>query len=326
MYDVIDIIYHCEAKNVLNIKSRENAVIESETGNHTAEKSNDNVLGWRVNGKNIEYFPQGLDKIFKNLMAISVWNGRIKEISQIDLKSYPNLEIIDLYENNIEHLEDELFKYNAKLKVITFSKNNIFHIYGNIFENLMDLELLSLVECSCVNVKVNTRETFAKEIIKLSVGKCHNSDYTQAIEKFEDLENEINELTFENLQPFKKKLRIFEDEVNNSTLTKSLTIQEKFKTIKNKLWSIRKPRIYNKVTKNQTITSIDEFFVNFQQTFDAFGNDLFENLSNTENDLKNGQKEDLEGLNGSIMNLQKRLTNFTAEVTNEKFKFRACDI
>lgn len=133
-YPPIGAVYTCKLRNTLNITSPE-ITIDSISTNHTSGKSHDDVQGIydQPGGKNIQYFPRGLDKFFKNIIFIDLNNGRIKEISQDDLKVFPLLEALDLFDNNIEAIEAGLFDFNPNLKVIWLT-NKILHIESNVFK------------------------------------------------------------------------------------------------------------------------------------------------------------------------------------------------
>lgn len=143
-YIPIGTVYTCQVKNTLNIISPDTEITSVST-NHISGMTNDNVLGIydQNGGKNIKFFPRGLDKIFKNLILIDLNNGRIKEIHQIDLKVFPKLEALDLFENDIQVIEAGTFDSNPNLKVIWLT-NKILHVESNVFFQFESINLFVL--------------------------------------------------------------------------------------------------------------------------------------------------------------------------------------
>ncbi|KAL7011785.1 hypothetical protein ACKWTF_014455 [Chironomus riparius] len=75
-YYVLGKIYHCVLKNNLNINSKYSTFIKSAAGFHSSSKSNNDVLSFQADKKDIEYFLSGLDYIFPNLQLIAITFGR----------------------------------------------------------------------------------------------------------------------------------------------------------------------------------------------------------------------------------------------------------
>jgi len=88
-----DTKYFCDVENNLNINSSESAIITKATGSQNDSKNNDDVLGFNAHRINIEFFPQGLEKFFKNLIEIYIIYGPIRKIHPRDLKGFSKLEI-----------------------------------------------------------------------------------------------------------------------------------------------------------------------------------------------------------------------------------------
>lgn len=159
-YEPIGSVYTCRLKNNLNIISPE-TTITSINSTHTSGKSHDDVRGIydQYGGKNIQYFPKGLDKFFKNIILIDINKGRIKEIHQDDLKVFPKLEVLDLCDNDIQVIEAGTFDFNPNLKVIWLT-SKIFFIEFNVFAKLNSLSYLYLQQNSCINK--NAKKTYQK--------------------------------------------------------------------------------------------------------------------------------------------------------------------
>lgn len=145
-------IYRCHVQNNLNIISPGLPIITSATGQHTWGKTNNDLVGIMIYGKNTEYFPRGLEKVFTNLKSIDMCYGYLNEITQADLKLYTKLVNLDLDHNNIQVLEKGLFDYNPDLKLIWIGNNKISHINSNLFNNLYSLTSLKLYSNDCIHM------------------------------------------------------------------------------------------------------------------------------------------------------------------------------
>lgn len=150
-YDIMDQVYRCLVENNPDIKSPENAQISSVSGTHKSGHSNDNVDTFHSEGKIIQYFPQGIDKIFKHIKAIAIESANLKELHQSDLKPFTKLEFLSLWGNDIEVLEEGLFAFNPQIKLIELDSNKISHIHPDVFDHLTVLTDLRLTTNKCIN-------------------------------------------------------------------------------------------------------------------------------------------------------------------------------
>ena len=114
-WPVVGNIYYCFVDNNPNILTQESAQIREIRGSHGSSKTNDDVLGFYAVSKTIQYFPQGLEKFFKNLKVIFIGSCQLKEIHQADLKPFANLVIFYLNGNPIEVIEEGFFDFNPNL-------------------------------------------------------------------------------------------------------------------------------------------------------------------------------------------------------------------
>lgn len=197
-------IYCCHIKSDPNIDSLETSKINSSSGMHYPGKSNFNVNGIDSYQKTIQYFPNGLEKVFENLKLISIWHGRIKEIHQSDLRPFPKLVYLSLHQNNIEVINDGLFDFNPNLEVITLSNNRISHIDQFVFDNLVKLAYLGFDANPCINMEARASQAMVRDVIRIAKTKCTDSKVlksrldTNAIGRsrnleFTELENESSE-------------------------------------------------------------------------------------------------------------------------------------
>ncbi|KAL7012420.1 hypothetical protein ACKWTF_014839 [Chironomus riparius] len=172
-------VYVCDNQNNLNITSPETAVVSSSSGIHENHLTNNHVTAYLAYGRNISYFPQSLEFIFKNLRAIYIQNCGLKMIQQSDIKVFPKLVELNLGNNEIEVLSDDLFGHNLIIKYIYLSGNEFIHIGMNVFDSLTELSYLYLIKAKCVNNYVENSTSLVKEVIKVTKNSCFNSDYVE---------------------------------------------------------------------------------------------------------------------------------------------------
>jgi len=182
-------VYCCSVQKNLNITSPQINTKIIPSGAHANGKSDKSVDCIYADNKGIQYLPSGLEIVFGDLKAIWIRNGRIRNISQTDLKPFSKLINLDLSNNDIEALNDGLFDYNLNLEVILFFGNKIFYIGSTVFNKITKLSYLNLENINCTNKKADTIEAvklFIKEI-KIT---CYSSVPT-VFKDFEALRNEI---------------------------------------------------------------------------------------------------------------------------------------
>ena len=176
-YYSFDDTYTCVVQNNLNIDESENIRIVSATGNHHDEKNNEDVFGLHIENKNTKFFPAGLEMIFENLAVIWIENGKIKEISQSDLKHFPSLHSIYLGRNDISVLSDGLFDYNQDLKLISFYNCKISQIGQNVFDKLEFLAHLWIDKNVCIDSTTYWGKTAVQEIIRDVKSTCNKDGW-----------------------------------------------------------------------------------------------------------------------------------------------------
>ncbi|CAG9811711.1 unnamed protein product [Chironomus riparius] len=167
-YEVLGNTYRCNVKNSPNVINSETALITSTYGVHQSGKSNNDVIGFHVAGNNFQYFPQGLEKNFKNIKLIYMFRCKLTEIHQAELKPFPNLVYIYLFANLIEVIEPGLFDFNPNLEYISIGDNKIAHIDANVFNGLTMLWHLHLNSVPCYDKYTCTyshTQDFIRELI-----------------------------------------------------------------------------------------------------------------------------------------------------------------
>lgn len=145
----------------------------------------------------VHYFPQGLEKIFKNLRAIWIEYSHLKHIHQSDLRELKNIVFLNLQSNDIEVLEQGLFDFNTKLKYINLHNNKISKIHPNVFDNLSQLITLFLTSNNCINKFASGSTDHIQEFVKEIKKECPNppasssSLVTECLEKYSKMQSQL---------------------------------------------------------------------------------------------------------------------------------------
>ncbi|CAG9810135.1 unnamed protein product [Chironomus riparius] len=226
----LNYIYHCETRTIMNIISPDNATITKVTGTALYRRTNDEVLGfvsWKE-GKSIQYFPQGIDKFFKNLQMIYVEKGRLKEIHQADLKPFAKLISLSLENNDIENIEDGLFDFNEKLEILWINYNKIMTVGSKVFENLPKMHSLYLKSNPCVDMEAYSNPSLVKMIIAFTTENCDDPKYIELRKKITSLEVDLKKSNFESSKAILEKFQDFEKKLDDSRI-------EHFEALRNNL-------------------------------------------------------------------------------------------
>ncbi|KAG5667894.1 hypothetical protein PVAND_015860 [Polypedilum vanderplanki] len=181
-------LYQCELISNPSI-TLPRTVISSATGSHLSSMNHNDVKEFFSNSKTIHYIPHGLSKIFPNLIALHIENGRIKEIHQEDLKEYPNIKVLNFKDSDITYIEQDLFKFNTQLMLIRFWNNYVKQVYPTVFDHLNYLERLDFEgNNQCVTVERITRSDVL-EMIKDIKQNCKPDFYLS----FENLSKTLSD-------------------------------------------------------------------------------------------------------------------------------------
>ncbi|CRL01863.1 CLUMA_CG015236, isoform A, partial [Clunio marinus] len=102
-----------------------NTIIQKINGKHLDGKSDKDVESIWFSNTTVNYFPQGLNKIFPNLKAVGIHNCGLKSITRRDLDGLENIQILWCSKNKIASLPDNLFRNMNKLNAISFRDNDL---------------------------------------------------------------------------------------------------------------------------------------------------------------------------------------------------------
>jgi len=264
-YVVVNSLYFCYVDNEPNILTQESAGISSVNGTHENSKNNNDVLGFVASGRTIQFFPKGLEKVFKNIKVIDIEFCELKEIHQSDLKVFPNLIVFVLDKNKIEVIEEGLFDFNPNLESVGISESYIIHIDPNVFDNLTKLRNFWIYTVPCAYLDIYNSTKQAQEGIKAVKSNCSSSDFVSLENQIKNLKIESKTLNFED---FNTRLETFEKILKNSKFSKFRPLNYKFEFLKNQTSS----------NVHQIVKTEDTKFVNL-------GENLKELITNGQNQM-----------------------------------------
>lgn len=145
-WHIFDEIYTCEVDSISSEITEPNTLVSAVNGQHAVGKSNNEVRGFRIKNAVINYFPKGLQKLFPNLVAISIMSSNLKEVRQSDLSPFPQLKYLNFYNNNLKNIREDLFEFNKKLELIGLHYNEIKFVDVRVIQGLKNLRFLWLME------------------------------------------------------------------------------------------------------------------------------------------------------------------------------------
>lgn len=148
--------------------------VTSISGTHLSGKSDDDVVGFRADGKTVNYFPEGLENFFKaeKILFINIWSSGLKEIHANDLAPYINVKFISFSDNELEVIEHDLFKNNPQLEIIGFPRNKIKTVDTTVFNALPNLTSLYMNSNECIDKGVTRNRNKVLALIEEMKEKC----------------------------------------------------------------------------------------------------------------------------------------------------------
>jgi hypothetical protein len=134
-------MYVCSTSNnlILNkIDTKVTKVIGSQT-----------VNGLSIAYKTVKFFPQNLEKFFKNLTLLDLHSSHLTEVHSHDLEPLTQLQALMLSNNSIHVIERDTFKHNIYLEVLWLNENGIKFVDPFVFDHLMNLRSLNMHGSVC---------------------------------------------------------------------------------------------------------------------------------------------------------------------------------
>jgi len=127
------------------------------------------IEGFVAFSKEIFYFPQGIEDVFKNLITLVIKNCQLKEINAQDLKNFNLLQYIDLSHNEIEILDKKAFNFGVSILTIILNNNRIKFVHQLAFKSISH-HYLDLRNNICISDKATDGKV--KELINSINIKC----------------------------------------------------------------------------------------------------------------------------------------------------------
>ncbi|KAL7011945.1 hypothetical protein ACKWTF_014527 [Chironomus riparius] len=233
-YHVVGGVYRCDVKSNLNITSTEELIVDTVTGQHmTGGYTNGHVYALDIRNKIMNYFLQGVEKLFTALQVIQVNECQLKHLSQTDLKPFAGLTVLDLEGNDLGILEEGIFDFNTALQWISLSRNKILHVDSNVFDKLASLTFLSFMSNKCQSSNPAYDSASVKElIVKIKAG-CLNSEYLSLNSTLKGLQKDFKTLKLDNFKSFSDRLYSLENNFTGSKFSYFQSFNDRLARLKN---------------------------------------------------------------------------------------------
>lgn len=134
------------------------------SGEHRRHKTNFDVKFVTSEGIEFKAMPNGLERVFPNLIGIHLKHGKIRHLTQDNLKIYPNLVYLSLNMNDIEYLDSDVFEFNFMLEHISFMNNQLSSIGASTLKPLTKLHSAHFNSNPCIDGHAVTRNDIEKLI------------------------------------------------------------------------------------------------------------------------------------------------------------------
>jgi hypothetical protein len=300
-----------------NIISKEMTKIESVTGSHDSGKSNDDVLGFHAYSysKIINYFPSGLDLIFKNIKLISTEKVKLKEIHQSDLKPFQQLEFLCLAQNDITTLEKDLFKFNPNLILVMLYSCRISHIDPNVFDNLHKLTYLLLESNACIHEEARDDSREVAAIVKrIQNRQCFKQEFeTPKIQEIENVVKNDTTSTTDESVPTLRDLKLPESNRTDTCNISSLNNSQCQAIEKNILKNIE--NIIE--TNNNSTEKMDFCMKNLVENVKNLKTTSIRKIEIIDNDLRSAHFEILKALQTKSDEIEKKILDMEERINKK---------
>lgn len=129
--------YMCEVKNLL--VTNERTFINLVDGEHTEQRTEDNVVDLDVTNSTTKYLPLNIFEVFENLRVLTVTNSSLEFIDKNTFYEGDHLKQLYLDHNNIVSFPIDTFYGLTELRYLSLSYNKITTLTS---EHLVDLRSL----------------------------------------------------------------------------------------------------------------------------------------------------------------------------------------
>lgn len=130
LFDDLKVSYTCSVKNLTTNSTFRS--VSNIHGEHVDRNTDDDVTQLYIIHENMEYFPIGFTKYFKNLVAVHAGMNKMKFLEKDDLKDFDNLRFLYLYNNRLEVLQSDVFEHTKALEYVSLHSNRLMHIGAKI--------------------------------------------------------------------------------------------------------------------------------------------------------------------------------------------------
>jgi Leucine-rich repeat (LRR) protein len=137
LFDDLKVSYTCSVKNLTTNSTFRS--VSNIHGDHVERNTDDDVTQLYIIHENMEYFPIGFTKFFKNLVAVHAGMNKMKFLEKDDLRDFDNLRFLYLYNNKLEVLQSDVFEHTKSLEYVSLHSNHLKYIGAKILLPLKHL-------------------------------------------------------------------------------------------------------------------------------------------------------------------------------------------
>lgn len=166
LFDDLKVSYTCSVKN-LTTNSTFRSVSKIH-GEHVDRNTDDDVFQLYIIHQNMEYFPIGFTKYFKNLVAVHAGMNKMKYLEKDDLKDFDNLRYLYLYHNHLEVLHSDVFEHTKELEYVSLHSNRLMHIGAKILLPMKNLKNAFFNRNICIDKQAASEQGMSELRLEIS--------------------------------------------------------------------------------------------------------------------------------------------------------------
>lgn len=231
-YDVVGSTYTCTASVTLTGST----ALESVAGSHQPGKTNDDVRTLNIEKQTLSFFPEGIEKVFKNLVIIRMYDTPLLSIKAKDLQHFPQIQYFAAANASLTTLDSDLFSFTPNISFINLQSNQIQHVGLNLVTNLEKLNILYLLRNPCVNKNAATRAdvlNLASTLPSLCPPLETIATTTEGVGGECPCSEKIEELRLESQHKMEQKNREIQDlqQTNEKLFEATAALENRFKNV-----------------------------------------------------------------------------------------------
>lgn len=146
-------------------------------------------------GTEVHYLPHNFPSPYKEIIKLTIWGAKLKEIHRIDIAQFQKLKTLNLRDNELEVIEEDFFKSNRIIEKIELQRNKIWFIGENSFKNLILIKFLDIGDNFCISGQWNDKSLInddANEKCSKSHFMAQQNEILRLREDFNDLNEKID--------------------------------------------------------------------------------------------------------------------------------------